>query len=252
MITDTLVNKVKSYAIVILALVIVGVVVFYSLKVRKMQNTISALHNKTLIDSTLLYTDKTGHTVAAKGAVSVGLIPPDKSKEIDSLLNIIANNAVVNANLDKKNLVNYSNIKTNGDYSSAQPTKVVQSDKDTIVHFTFKDSYLDYDFSLDTDSLLLKNNFLHTRDSIDLFSTQQKIGKDYFNNIYIRNRSPYNHVIQADSYQYKVPVEYSRWSIGGQIGVGVPLNTTNWNAKSIQPYVGIGVNFQIIRFKKKR
>lgn len=250
MINDTIANKIKSYLIVILALGIIGVTVYYSIKTKKLQNTISTLHNKKLIDSTLLYVDKTGHNVAVKGASLATTLPPDKQKEVDSLLNIIANNAIINDNLKKKNLVSYANVKTTGDYSSAQPVKKVN--KDTTIHFAYQDNYLDYDFSLNIDSLSLKNNFLRTRDSIDIFSTQEKIGKTYFNNIYIRNRSPYNKVFQVDAYQYKLPAEYSRWSIDGQLGAGIPLNASNWNLKAIQPYVGIGIGFQIIRFKKKR
>ena len=88
----------------------------------------------------------------------------------------------------------------------------------------------------------LKFTLLQTRDSLYLLTTTKKIGKREYKSINIINSNPNTTIEGIKSIDFAVPKEYGRLSLGVHGGIDV-VNR--------QPVISIGLNYDIIRFKKK-
>lgn len=227
----------KSKIFLVLVMLLTSSIIFIVVKnqvLKSRQDTYGEGRLK-YIDSLIYYRNRAGNVVAkVYEKVRYELTDNDKHL-IDSLRTQLR--------LKQKEVAQVLSIQKTTMYEADASISEVEFEKDTLPTYSyeFTSSYLEYRAKASPDSLRF-SKFI-TKDSLYILYSKNKIGGRDYRKVHIMNTNPNSTIIGAKSFQYEEPREYSRLSFGLHAGIN-PINR--------QPVVSIGINYDIIRLKKKR
>lgn len=191
---------------------------------------------KSLMDSVIYYKSKTGQIIAKTQEITKYESNPLERKEIDSLRKLLY--------LKNKEVDTYTKIisEANYGYSANTQTREIIRIKDSFpaYRYIYVSPHLKYDAIASRDSL--KFSLLQTTDSIYILTTKKNIGKKEYKELNIFNSNPYASITGVHSISLPIQKEYSKISIGLHAGMDV---------FSRKPVLSVGINYDIIRIKKK-
>lgn len=186
-------------------------------------------------DSILVLQDKTGDIVYKIKEKTIYEHSKEEKRIVDSLSKILL--------VKNKEISNYKEIISQTDFSKATgkiDTITLSSDSTYIYHYSYKDNFLEYKVDASKDSL--HYNLFQVRDSLYILESKKTFKKKEYFDLTIKNLNPSVIITQAKSLSYNVPKEYSKISLGVHLGIN-PFNQ--------EPTISIGLNYDILRFKKK-
>lgn len=147
--------------------------------------------------------------------------------------------------IKNKEIQKYISIIEQADYASikAAAHDTIYLDKDSVSHIgkygEYKDGYIDVAAYI-TDSLRFPH--LITYDTLTGVFQRTIIGSQVFNKLIVTNKSPYAKITGLENIMVKEEPQYRRWGLGLSFGV----NVLNFK----QPFVGVGINYTLLRFQK--
>ena len=228
-----------KYKGVILSFIILILIASFSIELFVHKSTtlekIYQLERDKYRDSIVTLQDKTGEIVYKISERTVYEHSKAEKKTVDSLANILQ--------IKEKEIARYQEIISETDFSKA--TGIIQEinvdvDSFHIYRYSYKDKFLEYDATASRDSLHY-DKFI-VRDSLYSIETKKTIGKKVYNDVVFKNLNPNVVITQSKSLSFEVPKEYSKFSLGAHIGI---------NPITQQPVISVGLNIDILRFKKR-
>lgn len=237
--TNWLKTNSKSIFLVLLTLVVLVVAknILSNINTNSDDAAYNAIRNL-YMDSVLYYKNRAGQMVAKTYTKTKYETSPADKKVIDSLRKQLS--------LSKKEISHYLRVIAASDYIDNSSGKadamyyMPQNPTLPVYEYSHSGSNLKYKATAYPDSL--KFTLLQTRDSLYVVTTSKKIGKKEYKSVNIINSNPNTLIDGITSIDFTVPKEYGRLSIGVHGGVDI-VNR--------QPVISIGLNYDIIRFKKK-
>lgn len=189
------------------------------------------------LDSVQYYRNKAGDIVAHGYEKQKYETSKEDRKTIDSLRKQLS--------LSKREINSYLRIINSTDYTPASTGKtdtIILRGKDSlpIYKYSYNDGRLKYKASAYPDSL--KFTLFQTTDSIYALYSNKKIGKKTFREIHIVSSNPSTITTGIKTISYETPKQYSPISLGVHAGIDII---------SRQPVISIGINYDILRIKKK-
>jgi hypothetical protein len=218
-----------------LLLVVGTAIIFFFGKAYKQREEIYQLERDKYKDSIQILQDKTGDIVYKIHESTVYEHSLSEKKTVDSLAKILS--------IKEKEISNYKQIISKTDFSKATAqidTIYIDKDSFPVYEYKYRDDFLEYYAIASKDSL--KYNKLLVIDSLYLLEASKKIGKKIFKELTVKNTNPSVVITDLKSLSFETPKEYSKFSLGAHLG---------YNVFTQQPTISIGLNFDVIRFKKK-
>lgn len=183
------------------------------------------------IDTIIIYktlAGKTAYKVYEKSVVDKTLTDSlaqeykIRTKELERYLSIIASS-------------DFSGIK-----SIAHDTIYIdkQGEKKAGKYGEYKDGYIDLAATI-TDSMRFSR--LKVTDTLSAVFQKTTIRGEVFNKLIVSSKSPYSTIVGLEDIKLRQEPQYRRWGLGVSFG---------WDPLRMQPYAGIGINYNVFRFKK--
>lgn len=189
-----------------------------------------------LKDSVIVSTDKAGDVIYEAYEKLIYEISPADKKRADSLADLLK--------IKEKELDKYIEIISKTDYSKAtgkvDTIEVDTSGRFPIYKYSYSDKFIQYKAVASKDSLHFDK--LEIVDSLYALYKKKKFGDKEYQEIVIKNINPNTKITGLKSLSFEQPKEYRRISVGVHGGIDVI---------SRKPVISIGVNYDLIRFKKK-
>ena len=186
------------------------------------------------LDSVIYYRDKAGKTITKTyERLSYELSDADRNL-IDSLRNQLS--------LKRKQLTEIQMVVEAGDYQhvNAKLDTFYIRDSFPVYRYIYSDASIQYKAEASIDSL--RFDYLRTRDSVYLITTTKKVKGIPYKEIHIAHTNQNINMVGVKSLSIKEEPRYRRFSLGAHVGYD-PFNK--------RPAVSIGINLDLIRFKKK-